>query len=110
MEKTEYISSYFENSLKLINFMGVQSEELEKKVKEARMLSGDENIYKDFMKILKGIKNNTKFVQERLSVLAFDLSSGDEEMTAILDKVYLQQKHLNEIYKEVNNKRELIEK
>jgi hypothetical protein len=104
MKDYNIVTEYFGKSLMLVNFLESQSALFEEKITLIKNSSYEKNIYEDFLSTLRQIKNNCKKVKDKLSVLAFDLSAGDETLTEILDDVYLHQKQLMEIVTEMTNK------
>lgn len=98
------VTEYFGKSLMLVNYLEIQSAFMEKKVLLIKKNSKEDDSYEDFALVLAKIRNNCEKVKEKLSRLAFQLSEGDEDITKLLDDVYLNQKRLEEIQTEMTNK------
>lgn len=110
MENYNVIKEYFEKSLMLMNYLENQSMLMKGKAAYIKNCTNDADLYENIFSNLIHIKNNVKIVKDKLSVLAFDLSAGDEALTEILDDVYLHQNQLMEIVTEMNNKNIFCEK
>ncbi|MFQ5531582.1 MAG: hypothetical protein ACE5ES_03120 [Candidatus Nanoarchaeia archaeon] len=89
MSKYHALIQYFEKTLDLIILLKGKSILLEEKVDLIRNISSDEDAYDAFMNILNELKNNTKSLEKKLSELAFQITSDDEELIEILDVLYL---------------------
>jgi len=104
MKDYDKVTEYFEKSLMLVNYVETQSALLEQKVMLIKNSSDENNIYENFFSVLTSIKDNCEKIKNKLSVLAHDLSSGDEAITELLDDVFLNRKQLEDIEAEISRK------
>lgn len=98
MTKYYALKQYFELTLALVVFLKAKTKILEEQAVKIRNTTEGGDIYETFMSILNEIKKNTKYLEKKLSELAFKITSEDKELIEILDEVYLNKKKAEKMF------------